>query len=133
MFEGGGKDAEEMKKLFIVFSLLFIKPALANWTALTNDDDIKMFIDLSTLSRKGNTYKAWYLANFSDGGQHNHYSSTFVIEIDCKDKRKRTLQSTAWTENNGGGRILGQDSIEEWKYIAPNSALAISAKLLCRK
>lgn len=124
-----------MRKYFL---LLFLVPFLAwgqNWQFVTkNADGISFYVDPSTIKRNGHLVRFWELADFVSGDS-SYGSIRSLSEIDCKENRTKSLDTTAFSGQMASGRILGRDDerTARWDPIPPGTAVEVMMRLVCTK
>lgn len=90
-----------MKKLLMGLMLLMTATAaIAEWTAVNEDDQFVDYLDRATIRRNGNFVKMWILNDYKkvdvSGGKSN-LSHRSQQEYDCKEERMRTLAITTFS------------------------------------
>lgn len=123
-----------MKKLLVTLLILCTGPVWAGWVLYEDSGSSKHFIDPSTI--RGTTLKkVWKKTEFETPGNDGWRSFRSFYEIDCSDKKSRLLQLSAFDGPNLTGRVLEtytyRDS--EWVYAAPETIMATSIEIVCRK
>ena len=109
--------------------------AMAEWTLVSEDTEVQMYVDLSTIRKSGNMAKMWVIRNYKS--PKTSFSSTYLStrtrdEYDCSDDRKRQLDGSAHTERMARGAVFGMDSTtKEWTSVVPGSFGALFLKIAC--
>jgi len=129
-----------IKTTIIIFTLIFSKTVLAEWTRIGGGDNFDHYIDIATKRKVGNKVKIWELMDFKTSKKidlGNYLSEASQMEYECANETFRLLAVVGYTENMQGGSILynfiyqpGEISINP---ITPNSVGETAFKLACRK
>jgi len=114
--------------------LLLLLAAVSNgataeeWIAVVNTDDgdITVYANRSTIRREGNIVNIWTLGDFKraeQGGDNNQFLSLEEqYEYDCKEEKMRRLYATRYSGKMGKGNVLDSVSIHEaWQPVPPGS------------
>lgn len=100
-----------MRKLAFVFLLLAATPVRAEWSLIDETDGVYVYIDPSTLRKRGNTVKLWLMFDWKKSQKaasgREIRSSVFQKEFDCAEEQDRTLASTHYSEGSGKGNVVG--------------------------
>ncbi len=125
-----------MKKLLIVFLVcLFPVSGSAEWTYITvGGAGGVVYVDFSTLERKGNHVKFWTKTVYETPQTH-HYgfrydSHTVYKEINCVEKKYRELHYTAFLKDT---QAYSHPFMSLWAYIPAGTVSFDVMKRLCRK
>lgn len=104
--------------LAIIFQILFDGPVYAEWVAL--DDHFQshslqtVYIDPDTIHREGHGVLLSVLIDWKamQGGRTptRFYSTTLTKQVDCTERRVRTLSSIDISGHMGMGQIIGGGS-----------------------
>ncbi len=137
--------------LFIVFGVFHPDAGAAEWTPFVDDQRFKHSYDKQSLFHspqglvrvaikvdpKGKEGRDFLLAvrekmKMNLAGYENYGFSLIVMEIDCANHQKRTLQSDDYTSK---GEQLDSVSPQnpKWAQIAPDSVHGLYEKALCKK
>jgi hypothetical protein len=122
-----------VRKLFL---LLFLVPCLAwgqNWQFVTkNADGISFYVDRSSIRRNGHLVRFWELVDFVPGDS-SQGSIRSLSEIDCRENRTKSLDTTAFSGQMASGRILSRedDRTSRWDPIPPGTAVEITMRFVC--
>lgn len=125
----------------IILLSLFCSSAAAEWTLLntSKSDGTETYIDKSTVSRKGNKARLWYLDNFASPEMtskgRKYLSSKGLHEFDCQDARRQLLQYTWYTDQMGRGEIVfaKNEPSDNGQEIVPQSIAEAMYKIACGK
>ena len=125
MFEVWWKITEEMnmKKLLTIFLLLFSINGYCEWTRVGNseDKDITIYIDKSTIKRVGGYIRVWSLWDMQKPN-NKMLSMMSLEEYDCSNEKKRVIQLAGYTGRMAGGNSVGtQQGDNNWSFVAPGT------------
>jgi hypothetical protein len=103
-----------IKLLAILCSLLFSGQAYADWTKVTANQDISVFIDTQAIQRNKGLVKVKVLVNEAkelvvDKDRFLYKSFRTYIEYNCKKELQRALSTKWFTETMGEGSVIYQD------------------------
>ena len=124
-----------IKKLVVIFFLFLPLACFAKWTevarTIRNPPDIYL-IDFGTAIKKDGLLRLWTLTNFGAPLVDNTINSAKSFEeIDCAESKKRTLQSTGYSEFDGNGKSVLSINSPEWKFVVPGSVFEDVLKAAC--
>lgn len=127
-----------MKKLLLTILLTLISTsAMAEMTAIDNNDTYTLYADKASISRKGNIARMWEMRDFKstqNNGEGAYLSSTVYQEYDCANKMINMLALTNYSENMRKGIVVETYKIDKyWDYIAPGTMHESSWKTACGK
>ena len=129
-----------MKLLIAALLAVFSTGAMAEWTYLTSPEDnaYDVYIDKTTIRKRGNVAKMWELTDFkapqkAAGG--SFLSSKSLKEYDCVEIRLRLLTLTSFSDNMGSGQVIFnyQYDDKDWRDIEPGSIGVTHWKAACKK
>ena len=129
-----------MKLLIATLLAVFSTGAMAEWTYLTSSEDktLDVYIDKTTIRKRGNVAKMWELTDFkapqkAAGG--SFLSSKSLKEYDCVEIRLRLLTLTSFSGNMGSGELIFNHQYDnrKWADIAPGSIGMDKWKAACKK
>lgn len=94
-----------------------------------DDQNNDYFLETDHITRKGYVVYAWQQVNRA---QENDIKARFLreqIEFDCNFKKYRIMWTTAYSEHNGQGTLLGSEAVANpvWRPSVPGS---LSEKML---
>lgn len=111
-------------------------PAEAQWISLGHDNDKKVFTDLKTVHRAGNTVRIWSLSDFKkeqeiDG--EKFLSQEVRHAANCEEQKMTPFAMRAFRENMGNGTVVFSDSAlpVKWMRVLPGSFGEILMKIAC--
>ena len=122
-----------MKKLILIFALLFTTPSYAEWKLMDEFDDIRLFIDLDRIKKRDGYIYFWVM---SDGFASKQYLSSITHhQAVCKPFKYRFLNFYAYKQPMGRGSydelpVLKKD--KDWKQpVAANNLEAELMNFIC--
>ena len=129
-----------MKPLIAVLLAVFSTGAMAEWTYLTSREDnaFDVYIDKTTIRKRGNVAKMWELRDFKAPQKEasgSYLSSRMLEEYDCVEIRQRLLALTDFSGNMGSGQIIFNHQYDnnKWADIAPDTVNMGLWKAACKK
>jgi len=129
-----------MKLLIAVLLAVFSTGAMAEWTYLTSREDnaFDVYIDKTTIRKRGNVAKMWELRDFKAPQKEasgSYLSSRMLEEYDCVEIRQRLLALTDFSGNMGSGQIIFNHQYDnnKWADIAPDTVNMELWKAACKK
>lgn len=122
----------------LAIALLFAETALADWVMLTRNEDMRLYADRGNIRRDGDIATVSQMADYTFAqwsGAAVVMSVIYTIEVDCADKRLRTLAATAFSEQLGRGREVVSEKApsDEWNDIPAGGSAEQLWKLACGK
>ena len=126
-----------MKKLLFFFLFTISSLANAQWTLITDIDDTKFFIDLTSIQQIGQYKRGWLKTEFTSNSEmtlkHKIRSSRTLAEFDCREKKVRNLSITTFTQPNLSGNSTSITKVTDWSFIAPNTNAELLLEVVCKK
>jgi hypothetical protein len=103
-----------MKQLIILWMLFFASHACADWTKVTANQDISVYIDAQAIQRNKGLVKVKVLVNESkelvlENNRYPYQSFRTYIEYNCKKELQRALSTKWFSESMGEGNVIYQD------------------------
>ncbi len=100
-----------MKKLLVAVMLALVSTgAMAEWTAVSEDEELTHYVDLATIRKSGDKVKMWLLKDYKtvqEGAAGEKYLSAKVQGgYDCKEEQWRLLAVTLFSEQGIKGSHL---------------------------
>ena len=124
-----------MKKLLLIFILLFSSPSYAKWTKITatEDPDRTYYIDVGKVKKKDGYVYYWELSDYLKPNEWKHMSSKTLMEGDCNIPRKaRQIYANYHSQPMGNGSASMSSSEKlDWQYSVPNSVLERMLNFAC--
>ena len=112
--------------------------ASAAWSLLgTTEGGADLYIDRATSSKSGHLVKVWVMEDYK--GPRTFSGKTFQSaklqhEYDCKDRQRRTVQSTLHSAQKGNGTVVHTGSTPTaWRPITPDTVAETMWKVACGK
>jgi hypothetical protein len=123
-----------MKKFVLLFFIAFSTFANAEWKFVVNNqaNTDRYYIDESTLKKKGEFFRAWFLVDYTEKNQFGNKSHKVLHEIDCEG-RIRSIYYTFYEGNMGSGKVNTQfDADPKWFFATPGDINNALIKNVCR-
>jgi len=132
------KSNSWFKQMAVLIPLLAASGnATAEWVNVASYNSITLYVDSTTIRKKGNMVKMWSLLdlNKSDTLEGQSYKSIKTQnEFDCKEELNRMLYNSYHTGNMGNGKAFAINSnLGEMMPVPPNSGNMILWKIACGK
>lgn len=125
-----------MKRILLMILLSAIcNSAMAEWSYIGDNDDVTIYVDSSTIKKRGSTAKIWVLFDYKaprtlQSGA-SYLSLKRLNEFDCKKDEERMLSFVIAADHMGKGDALPSSEKTEWNPIIPDSATAEVSKYAC--
>jgi len=102
------------KQLLLITFLLFSGQVSADWTKVTANQDISVYIDSQAIQRNKGLVKVKVLVNevndlVVDKDRYPYRSFRTYIEFNCKKELQRALSTKWFSEAMGEGNVMYQD------------------------
>ncbi|MBU3619540.1 surface-adhesin E family protein [Polynucleobacter sp. JS-Fieb-80-E5] len=103
-----------IKPIVLLWTILFASQAYADWTKVTANQDISVYIDAQAIQRNKSLVKVKVLVNEAkdlvvDKDQYPYQSFRTYIEYNCKKELQRALSTKWFSDPMGEGNIVYQD------------------------
>ena len=124
-----------MKKFAALALLITAQCAHAEWLSLGEQNGATFYIDLQTVTAKGDTRQAWELMDMPEPDVDGVRSLRFKMEYDCKGNRSRGLEMIAFADRMGAGNEqnhLGEDP-DGWEDVEPGTMFDMRLRAACGK
>jgi hypothetical protein len=112
-------------------------PAMADWVSLGDIGNAELFVERSTIVRKGDTATMWSLNELKEPGSVGGLSYVSLKrqdEFDCKGSRMRPLQIAAYPKPMGGGAaVVSEKGTSGWAPVLEQSTGETMWKAACGK
>lgn len=126
-------------RLLAFLLLLAAAPAWAEWTPLTEGDSVYLYVDKSTIRKRGNIIKFWTMADRKspkkrpDGREYR--SAASLEEYNCEGEQARTIALTLYSQAMGKGEVVGSSNTPyaEWEPVVPGSLGMTMLKFACEE
>ena len=124
-------------KLFIGFvfiSLLISKPSFANWVKVSQNQSVKLFVNLNNISGSRDQKYVWVLMDERQP-KESYKSRVAHMSIDCKIGRHKLLALFLYDDHMGKGKVLfeHQNLKKGWRSTKPGSVGYSVLKEICDK
>lgn len=140
MFKSRRKDAQEMKKLIIVFLFFFSHSVQAEWTFLfkSSDETFSMFIASGAIQKQNNFVRVWERLEYQQPQKYltfTYQSIRAFVEYDCQQKRYRTYAEQYFSESNLKGGVVYDINRPnpDWKFAPPQTTVLALLNIVCKK
>jgi hypothetical protein len=113
-----------MNKLLLILMLVVSTSAMAEWVAIgeTEEKDLTVYADPTTIRKTGNTVKMWSLDDHKMVQNPDVISSRGLDEYDCEKKQRRPLFLAAYSGHMGKGEtVLIHNERGDWNPTSPGS------------
>lgn len=125
-----------MRKIMLMLLLTVVSnAAMAEWVRLGSTNSLTFYADPSTIRKRGNLVKMWFMDDFKDyhDSPTKPYRSTRgQDEYDCEGEQIRGVHLTSFSESMGRGDTVNQyNDIGKWYPIAPSSSGETMWKFAC--
>lgn len=98
-----------------------------------DDQGNRYYLETDNMTRKGYVVYAWRQINRMQADDNGAQFNREQIEFDCNFKRYRKMWTMAYSEQDGGGKMLNSETIPnpEWQHVAPESLPEKMLKFSC--
>ena len=127
-----------MRKLNLILSLVFTVflsfPSYADeWTEWHEYKGNTYYVDFERIRKKDGHAYYWELVDKIKPDFLGELSSISLLEVDCKDKKSRTVAATYYTQPMGRGNPVRTDNrTKQWFYPRPGAELNHLLKFVCK-
>ena len=124
-----------MKKFVALALLIAAYCAHAEWLAVGEQNGASFYIDLQTITVKGDTRQAWEMLDMPEPDVDGVRSLRFKMEYDCKGKRSRGLAMLTFADRMAAGTELsrlGEDP-DGWEDVEPGTMFDTRLRAACGK
>jgi len=123
-----------MKKLFIIYLLLFASQVFANWTLSSEEGGVKYYYDTEKINKEGRYAGVWFLINLPMKNKYGDKSALSEIKVDCKFFRMKILSNFSYAKSMGRGspRTSNQVADKNWSSVPSNSHMMTAFEKVCR-
>lgn len=128
-----------MNRMLVLIALLAPAIAHAEWVRLTSASggEVTVYVDPATIKRNGGVVEFAALYDYASVRTLSgapFQSATIRNEIDCKQKKSRTLDVSSHSEPMAGGHVVSTSTgYEPWARIAPKTILSAAFDFVCKK
>jgi hypothetical protein len=123
--------------LLLTVLVLSRGPVYAEWVLTSGDDEtgLKVYVDPSSIRRKGNLAKMWQLYDYrtvQTVAGDSLLSIKRYNEFDCTEERTRMLAYTWFSGNMATGKVVYSTPDEqEWEPVVPRTINRTLWKVAC--
>ena len=127
------------RTLAALLAMLLCATAQAEWMPLGRNEDFRIYLDPQLIRKDGDFAQLWQLMDFTvaqwTDAQTVVWSIKTLIEYDCTTMRSRTLAGEAYSEQMGGGRMMGREQVADapWESVDPGSTRDKVRQIACAK
>jgi hypothetical protein len=119
--------------LYFVIGLV-AAPALAEWVAVSESNDLVAYIEPDSIRKNGNFRKVWQVQDLKQRDEHGAMSRRLLIEYDCKVERFRVLSTSTHSEPMAAGKTLISARVPgKWTAFAPDTPAEDTLEIVCTK
>ncbi len=118
---------------FLGFSIIVVAQTEKREAFGTDDQKSNYYLETDNMTRKGYVVYAWQQINRVQADDQGAQFTREQIEFDCNFKRYRKMWTMSYTEQDGGGRLLNSQTINnpEWRPVVPESIAGNMLKFAC--
>ena len=129
-----------LKKLLAYLSLTIIcTGAQAEWSRVGAGDNYTTYVDTASLRKNNNIVKIWTLDDFKTAKSRltpgldlkTYFSSTHLLEFDCKEEYFNILYSLLYEQPMAKGEIIDSDNVPSKSPVVPGSVGELIFGLAC--
>lgn len=111
--------------------------ALAEWVSVGKNEHIGIYVDQTTVKRKGDMSKIWTLTDYANAQKdmgEKYLSTKDQNEYDCKQMKWRRRAASQYSKNMGAGKLVYSDTYTtRWMEVPPDSGTEILLNFACKK
>lgn len=111
--------------------------ALAEWVSVGKNEHIGIYVDQTTVKRKGDMSKIWTLTDYANAQKdmgEKYLSTKDQNEYDCKQMKWRRRAASQYSKNMGAGKLVYSDSYTtRWMPVPVDSGVEILLNFACKK
>ena len=93
--------------------------------------DAVLYIDPSSIHEDGSFSTLLTLDDLKVAGPGGELSMKFLREFDCKQKRVRVVDASAFSGTMGTGRVLGSEGGGRWNDVVPGTTGEDILRFVC--
>lgn len=111
---------------------------MADWTYITENEDVQAYTDLSKVSKQGTMVRLLMMFDWNTVQENSigdrYLSRIQYDEYDCPRGRSRIISFSIFSDNMGGGdNIFSYETPMSWSYVASDSLADDIMKVACDK
>jgi len=130
-----------MKKIALALVLAAVSgAAMAEWVAISENDETRLYADPTTIRRSGSIVKMWTLYDLKSPQKNpNKGDAPFLSvktqkEFDCKEERHRSLYFSHHSGKMGTGKVVfTNENPINWSPVPPGSIVGTVWEFACGK
>ncbi len=129
-----------MKRILFVFLMMTCSVSWAEWEFWDKGDDFSLYIDKSTITRKGEIAKIWVLMDYFEEQTSSGKKFKSVIIRDaynCVEELMTLAGSAKYSGVMGTGKVVesyaDKENNQKWELVLPRSNGEKMLKMLCGK
>ena len=124
--------------LLAIFLSTATPEAAAEWSHLgTSEGGAEIYVDRATFRKSGNTVSLWMMEDYKSARTFSgktFLSARLQHEYDCKDRTRRTLQSSLYSANKGAGStVLTSSKASDWRPVSAATVAETLWNMACAK
>lgn len=111
----------------------------SSWNKLAKFDNGNIYVDYNSIVKNGKLIKVWLLVDYTealaspDEGKSHIQSSVEYVEFDCEKPSFRRIADDLYSDNMGGGSLIGSfGSSKWWRLKDGGQRMVIAHKSLCK-
>ena len=141
-YKGGRHEQKERQDFCALSELVFsgeprqtTASAGPNWVLVSEPTTgSKLYVDPSTIRRDGNLRRYWEYVDYASRTSTGELSARSFEETDCREERRRMIETTGFSEAMLQGRILVSERGDgSWRQIAPGTVAEGVMRYVCAR
>lgn len=118
---------------FLGFSIIVVAQTEKREAFGTDNQSNNYYLETDNMTRKGYVVYAWQQINRAQADDQGALFNREQIEFDCNFKRYRKMWAMSYSEQDGSGRLLNSEIINnpEWQPVVQESIAANMLKFAC--
>ena len=118
---------------FLGFSTIVVAQTEKREAFGADDQKNNYYLETDNMARRAYVVFAWQQINRAQADDQGALFNREQIEFDCNFKRYRTMWTMSYTEQDGRGRLLNSETINnpEWQPVVADSIAANMLKFAC--
>jgi hypothetical protein len=120
-----------LRAILIAILVLAARPACAEWLKMGEVPDAVLYIDPSSIHEDRTYSTLLTLDELKVAGPGGELSMKFLREFDCKKKRVRVVDASAFSGTMGTGRVLGSEGGGRWSDVLPGTTGEDILRFVC--
>lgn len=120
-----------MRAVLMALLVLAACPVSAEWLKMGEVPDAVLYIDAASVRVDGAFSTLTTLDDLKVAGPGGELSMKFLREFDCKKKRVRVVDASAFSGTMGTGRVLGSEGGGRWNDVVPGTTGEDILRFVC--